>query len=367
MSKGFLLQAMQSKKVVLVGEHSKGELDYANVNYLESPDGKLLLGCPTSRSRRLPSMPIDNIGIQPDIILTPETNWIAWVTEKLHEGELQSESYRGNRRSVKSTDEDGKKIKDTSAIDIRQLAQSIISDSSTSTTDRVKKIVGWTNRNFEWTYTDYQKRTVKEIIVRGGGNRSEQTRVTRALLTQLGIKTRSVYEINIQPDDTARQRRAEAKVMEIGNRLSVFGLNHNDHVWIEYWDEQSEEWKPADATLGLVGVEDWLVARVGFGARKIHAILPSRDMLVPIAVFAKDDKSGEVIEDRTHVYLIDELNRMYGGRMEKLHEWTLWTELIDDICMRCREAFEGKAILHEWTVEISQIRTVYESLKRQME
>jgi len=68
-AEGFYLRLLRVKKLFSLGQHTKGELDYANVNYLISPSKRLSLGCPTSRSRRLPDMPIDNIGIMPDIFL----------------------------------------------------------------------------------------------------------------------------------------------------------------------------------------------------------------------------------------------------------------------------------------------------------
>ena len=210
-AEGFLLRAVQSRKVLLAGQHSKGELDYANVNYLDSPGHTLTLGCPTSRSRRLPASPVDNIGVQPNILLPPEKDWIGWIAQRADDFEfsparfakadLQSTGYHLPRQA----------LNDTSMVDLAQMAHAIIPPDCRSTVDRVRQIVEWTNRNFEWTFTDYKARTVKQIIVRGGGNCDEQTRITRTLLSQLGIQTRSMCEINIQPDDEGRQARAEAR------------------------------------------------------------------------------------------------------------------------------------------------------------
>jgi C-terminal processing protease CtpA/Prc len=65
----FLLEARQSKKVILFGQPSDGCLDYANVCFLMLPSGKFFLTMPTSRSRRLPKNPVDNIGIAPDVLI----------------------------------------------------------------------------------------------------------------------------------------------------------------------------------------------------------------------------------------------------------------------------------------------------------
>jgi hypothetical protein len=63
----FLLLARQSKKVTLFGQPSAGVLDYGNVRLFTLPSGNCFLAVPTTRSRRLPEEPIDNIGIAPDV------------------------------------------------------------------------------------------------------------------------------------------------------------------------------------------------------------------------------------------------------------------------------------------------------------
>ena len=52
---------------------------------------------------------------------------------------------------------------------------------------------------FEWSATDYQHRTVEEILVRRAGNCAEQALVLNRLLRALDIDTREIAEINIQP------------------------------------------------------------------------------------------------------------------------------------------------------------------------
>ncbi|HVM63031.1 MAG TPA: S41 family peptidase [Verrucomicrobiae bacterium] len=63
----FLLLARQSKKVTLFGQPTAGVLDYSNVRLFPLPSGNCVLAIATTRSRRLPKEPIDNIGIQPDV------------------------------------------------------------------------------------------------------------------------------------------------------------------------------------------------------------------------------------------------------------------------------------------------------------
>jgi hypothetical protein len=63
----FLLEARQSKKATLFGENSSGCLDYSNLVEFSLPSGKCNLMIPSTRSRRLPTEPIDNTGIAPDV------------------------------------------------------------------------------------------------------------------------------------------------------------------------------------------------------------------------------------------------------------------------------------------------------------
>jgi len=252
---------------------------------------------------------------------------------------------------------------DTAKVEMQKLAHDIAGN-MTTTSGKVSSVVSWTNTNFKWTYTDYAKRTVKEIICRQGGNCAEQAMVVRALLKELNVKTRRITEINIQPEKEQRQKDAEKRIAESGYRASVFGFRHNDHVWTEYFDEEKREWMPADPTLGLIGLENWLKSRIGFEPRVNHAILPSADMLVPIAVFALNP-DGTIAEDRSEYYLIQSFNRVYKGRLEKLPSWKQWKQAVAFIQEKSRAAFEGKENLHQHTDYIKQVKSIYETLKEQ--
>jgi hypothetical protein len=63
----FVLDARQSRKVVLFGDHTAGSLDYSTVNRVQFPSGRFELFYPISRSLRLPEEPVDNRGIAADI------------------------------------------------------------------------------------------------------------------------------------------------------------------------------------------------------------------------------------------------------------------------------------------------------------
>src|SRR5499427_1322141 len=71
--------------------------------------------------------------------------------------------------------------------DLKQFAQQVSKD-ATSELGRAQAIVRWLAENFEWKATDYQKRTVPEIIERRGGNCNELAMVATAAMKELGIK-----------------------------------------------------------------------------------------------------------------------------------------------------------------------------------
>lgn len=255
------------------------------------------------------------------------------------------------------------KYADTTAIDLKLLAVKL-TEGINGSFQKVSQIIQWTNQNLHWNYTDYKSRTVKEILYQKGGNCAEQASVVRALLEEIGIKTRKAVEINIQPAKAERQKNAEDKVKEIGNRGSVFGLAHNDHVWIEFFDEEQKTWLPADATLGLVGLDDWLKARIGFQKRIVHDILPSADMLVPIAVLIMDT-NRKIIDNRSGYYLIDSFDKIYQGKLSVLPSWSKWKKAIVFIQEKAMKAFQGEVNLHEYASQIKQVGEIYQALRKE--
>jgi hypothetical protein len=63
----FLLTVRQAFGVKLVGQPSAGTLDYSNLRPHTLPSGRRILWYATSRSHRLPELPADVAGIQPDV------------------------------------------------------------------------------------------------------------------------------------------------------------------------------------------------------------------------------------------------------------------------------------------------------------
>jgi C-terminal processing protease CtpA/Prc len=68
----FALEARQSFSVKLIGQHTSGSLDYANVRPHDLPSGKRRLWYATTRSARIPGLMVDVAGVPPDIYLPIE-------------------------------------------------------------------------------------------------------------------------------------------------------------------------------------------------------------------------------------------------------------------------------------------------------
>ncbi len=82
----FLLEAKQSKKVKLFGKATTGALDVSNMFFKPSPCNEFMLVHTLSKSFRLPDLPIDEIGVQPDIYLdasVPNHQWTEYVYDYL--------------------------------------------------------------------------------------------------------------------------------------------------------------------------------------------------------------------------------------------------------------------------------------------
>jgi transglutaminase-like putative cysteine protease len=249
----------------------------------------------------------------------------------------------------------------------------ILADSVAGTgTSAVKtqRLVRWVNDRFEWSATDYVRRTPAEVIARRAGNCAELASVLRLLLDSLHIRSRWVREINVQPGPTPRrQQTAEQKVLEVGKSMSVFGLQHNDHVWLEVWDDSASAWFPADPAYGVVGLGEWLPARLAMANRpkpRVAAVEPiAADMLVPFVVSAGTGRGGPYNDDRTEYYLIDQFDRLYGGRLHDLPAWSSWVAMVRSLSPRARAAFAGQENLHEQTAEIAKLKATYDALGRE--
>jgi transglutaminase-like putative cysteine protease len=244
--------------------------------------------------------------------------------------------------------------------DLKSFAQQV-SKSAKSELGQAQAIVRWLAENFEWKATDYQKRTVQEIIERKGGNCNELAMVALSALKELNIKLRRVHEVNIYTNTPDRGLRAKEMVKEKGNTYSVFGRHHNDHVWLELYDSVAKEWFPADPSSGLVGVDEWIKGRVGFGKRVTMNPI-TEDMIVPFAIFAADP-DGKFTINRTQHYLVEEFDRQYKGKLHSYPAWKQWTAALDLLDDKVAAAFAGNLNLHEYEPQVDALATTYEELR----
>jgi Transglutaminase-like superfamily len=236
-----------------------------------------------------------------------------------------------------------------------------VSTSSSSELGRAKAIVLWLTQHFDWKETDYKRRTVQEIIDRRGGNCDDLAAVALAAMNELHLQLRRVHDVHVRTPSPERGERAHELVKEKGDEYSVFGRHHNDHVWLEVYDSAAREWYPADPWSGLVGLDEWMKARVWFGKRA--SLAPDApEMIVPIGIFAADDASHFTI-DRTKHYLVDEFDRMYGGKLHTLPAWSQWVALLDQLDDKVQGAFAGTTNLHDYESQIDSLAATYEQLR----
>ncbi len=253
---------------------------------------------------------------------------------------------------------------DSSRQHIQQLAASI-TNGTTGNLNKAKILLQWVSDSLQWLPTDYQLRSVPQILARGGGNCFELARVYINLIQAADIQYRPVAEINLHTSSETRQASAEKKVVEQGNRLSVFGKQHNDHRWLEIYDSASSTWIPADPSMNVLGTEQWLKARAWFGERVTTDTSVTRNMIVPFAIFVTGQGKQPLKESRTLHYLTHELDRLYGHRLSNLFAWNKWLRQLTLLDEKSRQAFEGILNLHDYSAEISELAQIYTELGRE--
>ena len=256
----------------------------------------------------------------------------------------------------------------TTVPDIRALGNSVAGSGSALV--RTRRLVYWINDHFAWSATDYQRRTPAEIIARRGGNCAELASVLHLFLDSLGMRTRWIREINVQPEPTPRRQQTAANmVAQRGNSFSVFGLQHNDHVWLEVWDDSLHAWFPADPAYGVAGLAEWSAARLAMADRptpRVKAVEPiAADMLVPFVIVAGARRGGPYDGDRTTFYLVDGFRRLYGDAIRDLPSWPAWVAAVKALAPHARAAFAGEENLHAYTDDIAELKAFYDSLTRE--
>lgn len=251
---------------------------------------------------------------------------------------------------------------DTTNLFLTEFADSLTKSDKTNF-ERAKTLMNFVNLNLRWLPTDYEERTIKEILARGGGNCFELAKVYMALVRSTGIIFRPIAEINIQPYSISREENSSKKIEQFGNKMSVFGGQFNDHRWVEVYDIETGDWVPVDPTMNVFGTEQWLKARVWFGKRNSIDTSFTNSMIVPFAIFVTDSTRSNMTESRSEHYLIKEFNNLYGDELSQLPSWATWTKLILQIQNHAENAFEGKENLHKYSKEISELFQTYSNLK----
>lgn len=231
--------------------------------------------------------------------------------------------------------------------------------------DKAQALLHWLSHRLEWKATDYQTRTVNQILARGGGNCFELAKVYMAMIKSIELPYRPVTEINLHVTSEQRQKTAASKVAQSGNRMSVFGYQHNDHRWLEVFDEKTDRWEPVDPSMNVIGMEQWLKARAWFGNRVTIDTSITNDMIVPFAIFVVGENS-QLTEDRTAHYVSTGLNQLYKGQLSSLPSWKKWNDQLTFLSPLAKAAFEGKENLHHHAGKISDIINTYQSLKKEL-
>jgi hypothetical protein len=238
-----------------------------------------------------------------------------------------------------------------------------VSKNTRSELGQAKAVVLWLTSHLDWRATDYKKRTVQQVIDRGGGNCDDLARVALEAMEGLHLKLRRVHDVHVRTPSSGRGERAHTLVKEKGAAYSIFGRHHNDHVWLEVYDSTAHEWYPVDPWSGLAGLDEWMKARVWFGRRK--SLAPDGpEMIVPIGIFAADGANDFTI-DRTKHYLVDEFDRLYGGKLHALLAWKQWVALLDQLDGKVKGAFAGTTNLQESESQIDRLAATYEQLRSQ--
>lgn len=253
---------------------------------------------------------------------------------------------------------------DTTRLSLKALGEDITRNDSTDY-QKAASLLNWVSNRLEWLATDYQRRTVKEILERGGGNCYELAEVYLALVKEMNIKSRPIAEINLSRLNPGRQKTAEELVREKGNRYSAFGGRHNDHRWLEVYDETSGNWLPVDPTMNVIGIDRWVKARLGFGKRITIDPAITDDMIAPFAVFVTDGSKTSMIENRSAYYMVEQFDKAYDHALSKLPSWNRWVALINTLSSHARSTFESKENLHLHTRQIEELDAVYRNLKEE--
>jgi hypothetical protein len=116
-------------------------------------------------------------------------------------------------------------------------------------------------------------------------------------------------------------------------------------------------------------MKEWISARMAFKQRLISPVPEIakvvEEMLVPILVVAKEKRSSDPTEDRTHFYVIDGFNNYYRGKLAKLPSWKAWIAETEALAPFGAKAFAGEVNFHDHQKEIEQVWQTYQDLRKE--
>ncbi|MHC2832179.1 transglutaminase-like domain-containing protein [Bacillus sp. F9_6S_D1_P_5] len=227
--------------------------------------------------------------------------------------------------------------------------------------EKVNTIFAWLNEEFEWVQTDYVERTVEEILARRAGNCAEQAKVVEKVLTHIGIETRWILEINSHSESMERQNFSLNLIEKHGDFYSIFGWNHNDHRWLEYYNNNLKQWIPIDTAFGVLDINHWLEKRMSFTRESI----PTTQKIIPFCIVALNTKR-DVSEILSNFYLIDQFDKFYNGMLSETTVWEEWKLVINKLTEVGIETYSGHRNLHKYQNEIKRFTNLYLKLKQEV-
>ncbi|PEW69371.1 hypothetical protein CN424_26295 [Bacillus cereus] len=227
--------------------------------------------------------------------------------------------------------------------------------------EKVNTIFAWLNEEFEWVQTDYVERTVEEILARRAGNCAEQAKVVENVLNHIGIETRWILEINSHSESMERQNFSLNLIEKHGDFYSIFGWNHNDHRWLEYYNNNLKQWIPIDTAFGVLDINHWLEKRMSFTRESI----PTTQKIIPFCIVALSAKR-DVSEILSNCYLIDQFDKFYNGMLSETTVWEEWKLVINKLTEVGIETYSGHRNLHKYQNEIKRFTNLYLKLKQEV-
>jgi hypothetical protein len=86
--------------------------------------------------------------------------------------------------------------------------------------------------------------------------------------------------------------------------------------------------------------------------------------MVPLTIFTAKSGTASRI-DRSEHYLVDELDRLYGGRAHTLASWPAWAAAVRRFAPIAQGAFDGRIDLHEQAGLIDELASTYTRLQEE--